>query len=66
MVGKDLFKHFKLNYKKHNRIYLSERELELVEETTFKAEDYEKIKNIFLFSYFTGLIYIDVKGLLTK
>lgn len=65
-LEKDPFKHFKLSYKKHDRSYLSERELELIEETMFKGVGYEKVKNVFLFSCFTGLSYIDVKELLAE
>ena len=65
-LEKDPFKQFKLNFQKHNRSYLSERELELIEETTFKGAGYEKVRNVFLFSCYTGLAYIDVKQLLAS
>ena len=65
-LEKDPFHQFKLNFQKHNRSYLSERELELIEETTFKGAGYEKVRNIFLFSCYTGLAYIDVKQLLAE
>lgn len=61
-LEKDPFHQYKLNFQKHNRSYLSERELQLIEETTFKA-GYEKVRNIFLFSCYTGLSYVDVKEL---
>ncbi|WP_299537419.1 site-specific integrase [Ulvibacterium sp.] len=62
-LDKDPFHQFKLNFQKHNRSYLSERELELIEEITFKGQGYEKVRNVFLFSCYTGLSYIDVKEL---
>ncbi|WP_282160928.1 site-specific integrase [Ulvibacterium marinum] len=65
-LEKDPFHQFKLNFHKHNRSYLSERELELIEETTFKGAGYEKVRNVFLFSCYTGLAYIDVKQLLAE
>lgn len=65
-LEKDPFHQFRLNFQKHNRNYLSERELELIEETTFKGSGYEKVRNVFLFSCYTGLSYIDVKELLQK
>ena len=65
-LEKDPFHQFKLNFQKHNRSYLSERELELIEETTFKGLGYEKVRNVFLFSCYTGLSYIDVKELLQE
>ncbi|SHJ58396.1 Phage integrase family protein [Arenibacter nanhaiticus] len=45
---------------------LAERELELIENTTFKGAGYEKVRNIFLFSCYTGLSYIDIKELMTN
>lgn len=65
-LEKDPFQKFKLNFQKHNRSYLTERELQLVEETTFKGEGYEKVRQVFLFSCYTGLSYIDVKELLAE
>lgn len=65
-LEKDPFHQFRLNFQKHNRSYLSERELELIEETIFKGSGYEKVRNVFLFSCYTGLSYIDVKELLQK
>lgn len=65
-LEKDPFHQFKLHFQKHNRSYLSERELELIEETTFKGAGYEKVRNVFLFYCYTGLAYIDVKQLLVE
>ncbi|MBC8767721.1 site-specific integrase [Arenibacter sp. BSSL-BM3] len=65
-LEKDPFTKFKLNFHKHNRSYLSERELQLVEETTFKGDGYEKVRNVFIFSCYTGLSYIDVKELMQE
>ena len=64
-LDKDPFQNYKLNFQKTERNYLSERELQLIEETTFKSEGYEKVRNVFLFSCYTGLSYIDVKQLET-
>jgi len=61
-IEKDPFQKFKLRFQKHDRSYLSERELGFIEETTFKG-GYEKVRNVFLFSCYTGLSYIDVKEL---
>ena len=61
-IEKDPFKQCKLHFQKHDRCYLSERELGLIEGTTFKG-GYEKVRNVFLFSCYTGLSYIDVKEL---
>ena len=61
-LEKDPFHQYKLNFQKHNRSYLSERELQLIEETIFKS-GFEKVRNVFLFSCYTGLSYVDVKEL---
>ncbi|MCL6265413.1 site-specific integrase [Flagellimonas myxillae] len=62
-LAKDPFRNYKLNFHKTERSYLSERELHLIEETTFSGAGYEKVKDVFLFSCYTGLSYIDVKEL---
>ncbi|WP_117885808.1 site-specific integrase [Aureibaculum luteum] len=60
---KNPFSRFQLRFDKYDRQYLSQRELELIESTTFKSERLERIKDIFIFSCYTGLSYIDVKQL---
>lgn len=62
-VGKDPFVNFKLKFKKTERQFLTERELQLIEETQFKNPTHEKIKDLFVFACYTGLSYIDVKEL---
>ena len=62
-LAKDPFRNYKLNFHKTERSYLSERELRLIEETTFSGAGYERVKDVFLFSCYTGLSYIDVKEL---
>ena len=62
-LQKDPFKNFKLKFNKTDRQYLSDRELKLVEETIFKSESLERVKDIFLFSCYSGLSYIDLKNL---
>jgi len=60
---KNPFGQFQLKFDKYDRQYLSERELELIENTCFKSERLERVKDIFIFSCYTGLSYIDVKQL---
>ena len=60
---KNPFSRFQLRFDKYDRQYLSQRELELIENTYFKSERLERIKDIFIFSCYTGLSYIDVKQL---
>ncbi len=60
---KNPFNQFSLKFDKYDRQYLSERELKLIENTYFKSERLERVKDIFIFSCYTGLSYIDVKQL---
>jgi len=62
-IIKNPFRQFQLKFDKYDRQYLSERELELIEDTHFKSERLERVKDIFIFSCYTGLSYIDVKQL---
>ena len=62
-IIKNPFGQFQLKFDKYDRQYLSERELELMEYTYFKSERLERVKDIFIFSCYTGLSFIDVKEL---
>jgi len=62
-IVKNPFNQFQLKFDKYDRQYLSERELELIENTHYKNERLEKVKDCFIFSCYTGLSYIDVKEL---
>lgn len=62
-LEKDPFKNYKLRFVKNERDYLSDRELELLEETSFMPIGLKRVKDVFLFSCYTGLSYIDVKEL---
>lgn len=60
---KNLFDQFQLKFEKYDRQYLTERELKLIEETSFNIDRLERVKDCFLFSCYTGLSYIDVREL---
>lgn len=62
-MHKNPFDRFQLKYNKYDREYLTERELELLENTEFKNERLQKVKDCFVFSCYTGLSYVDVKEL---
>ncbi|MEO0505587.1 MAG: site-specific integrase [Bacteroidota bacterium] len=62
-IVKNPFGKFQLKFTKYDRQFLTERELKLIEETYFKQERLERVKDVFLFSCYTGLSYIDVKEL---
>ncbi|WP_024480462.1 site-specific integrase [Cellulophaga baltica] len=62
-IPKNPFQQFQLKFDKFDRLYLTERELELIEHTVFKQNRLEQVKDCFLFSCYTGLSYVDVKEL---
>tara|TARA_R110002033_G_scaffold61484_1_gene112146 strand:- start:6333 stop:7568 length:1236 start_codon:yes stop_codon:yes gene_type:complete len=62
-MTKNPFQQFQLKFDKFDRLYLSERELELIEHTVFNQNRLEQVKDCFLFSCYTGLSYVDVKEL---
>ncbi|GAA4274996.1 site-specific integrase [Aquimarina gracilis] len=62
-ITKNPFQQFQLKFDKYDREYLTERELSMLENTSFKNKRLEKIKDCFLFSCYTGLSYIDAKEL---
>ncbi|GAA3575221.1 hypothetical protein GCM10022395_25290 [Snuella lapsa] len=64
-LDKDPFRNYKLSYIKNERSYLTQREIDLIDNTTFKSPTYERVKDIFLFSCYTGLSYVDVKELMS-
>ena len=65
-ITKNPFSQFQLNFDKYDRQYLTERELQLIEDTYFNNDRLEKVKDCFLFSCYTGLSYIDLKELTTN
>ena len=64
-LEKDPFQNYKLNFIKNERSYLTQREIDLIVDTTFTSDAYERVKDVFLFSCYTGLSYVDVKELRT-
>ncbi|WP_019037771.1 site-specific integrase [Psychroflexus tropicus] len=62
-LEKNPFQNYKMRFEKNERQFLSERELKLLEETYFKSESLERVKDIFLFACYTGLSYGDLKEL---
>ena len=62
-LEKTPFKNYRLRFIKNERDFLTERELDLLEETNFMTLGLKRVKDIFLFSCYTGLSYIDIKDL---
>ncbi len=62
-LGKDPFMAYKYKSQKTDRGYLTELELQSIQEKEFSIERLEHIRDIFLFSCYTGLAYIDIYNL---
>ncbi len=59
----DPFEGMSLSLKQTDRPYLTEEELDLIENKEFKVQRLELVKDLFLFACYTGLAYSDVKKL---
>ena len=62
-LDKNPFANYKSKVKEIERVYLTEAEIQSIIEKDFKTERLSLVRDIFLFSCFTGLAYIDVKNL---
>ena len=62
-LNKDPFIKFKMKVKEVERNFLSEEELHVLYEKNFKIERLNQVKDVFLFSCYTGLAYIDAKSI---
>jgi integrase len=60
---KNPFTNYKSKAKEVEIVYLSEGEIQNIIEKDFKTQRLSLVRDIFLFSCFTGLGYIDVKNL---
>lgn len=59
----DPFANYKIRIKKVDRGYLSQDEVEAIMAKEFSTKRLEQVRDIFIFSCFSGLAYIDVKKL---
>ena len=62
-IEKDPFSLFKAKFIKKEREFLSADELKTIEQRSFEIERLQQVKDIFVFSCYTGLAYIDVMRL---
>lgn len=59
----DPFSNYKIRIKKVDRGYLQQEEIEAIMTKEFSTKRLEQVRDIFIFSCFCGLAYIDVKKL---
>lgn len=62
-LEKDPFAKFKKTFTKYTRGYLTQEELERIEQREFSIARLQQVKDLFVFSCYTGLAYIDVMKL---
>ncbi|SEA62124.1 Phage integrase family protein [Flavobacterium gillisiae] len=62
-IDRNPFSNYKAKVIEVERVYLSEEEIENIINKNFKTERLSLVRDIFLFSFFTGMAYIDVKNL---
>ncbi len=62
-IHSDPFTNFKIRFKKVDRGYLTQDELTTIMQKKFFIKRLEQVRDIFVFSCFTGLAYVDVKNL---
>lgn len=63
MITHNPFQNYKITFKKVDRGYLTEDELTRILKKEFVIKRLEQVRDLFIFSCFTGLSYIDVKNL---
>lgn len=62
-IRRDPFANYKISLKKVDRGYLTDDELQRIINKEIKNERLARIRDIFIFSCYTGLAYIDIKNL---
>ncbi|MEO2128202.1 MAG: site-specific integrase [Christiangramia sp.] len=62
-VDKDPFAKFQLKFKRSERAFLNEEELNKLEEYQFEKITHQQTRDVFIFSCYTGLSWIDAKNL---
>lgn len=65
-LDKDPYLNYQSKFNEVTRVFLNEDELERLSTKNFKNERLSQVRDIFLFSCFTGLAYIDTKKLTHK
>lgn len=59
-IEKDPFANYKLKFKRHEMEFLQEDELAMIEDHDFENPMLQKVRDLFIFSCYTGLAYIDL------
>lgn len=62
-MEKDPFVRWKMSFEKTNREFLSETELQNLENKDFISERLDRVRDLFVFSCYTGISYVDIMAL---
>lgn len=62
-ISKDPFKNYKFRYKKVETAFLNQTELNAIQNKEFSAERLNMVRDLFIFSCYTGLSFIDLMNL---
>jgi len=62
-IFNDPFSNYKIRLKRVDRGYLTDQEIQKVLDKDFDSKRLEQVRDVFIFSCYTGLAYIDVKQL---
>jgi site-specific recombinase XerD len=62
-IHTDPFANYKIRFQKVDKGYLTQEQIEILMRKTFSTKRLEQVRDIFVFSCFSGLAYIDVKNL---
>lgn len=65
-IQRDPFAQYKFNFKQAERAFLTQDEVDRIMSKTMVTQRLENVKDVFLFSCFTGLSYIDIANLTDK
>ncbi|MDR2084872.1 MAG: site-specific integrase [Bacteroidales bacterium] len=65
-IYNDPFAKYKVHFDRVDRGYLTLEEIEIIMEKKFKTKRLEQVRDIFIFSCYTGLAYVDVSNLREK
>lgn len=59
----DPFGNFKMSFEKADRCYLEKEEIDIIYNKHFSSERLEKVRDVFIFSCYSGLSYSDLRDL---
>ncbi|WP_158848496.1 site-specific integrase [Algibacter sp. L1A34] len=62
-IDRDPFVRWKMAYDKTNREFLSEAELKNLEDKVFISKRLDRVRDLFVFSCYTGISYVDIMNL---